>query len=308
MVTHSHHGAHVSDATMGWAVAVTVAFVAAEAVAGWLGGSLALLSDAGHNLADAAALGLSWYGLRVAAKPSHQQMTFGYHRVGIFAAFVNAVSLVVIALVIAWEALSRLRQPEPASSALMIGVAIAAVVVNVGIGLRLHRGAEHDLNIRSAYLHMIGDAVSAGAVVVAGIVVAVTHDPVADPIVSLVIAVLIVYSTYGIFRDSVTVLLEGTPPNVDMPAVIEAIRGVRGVIDVHDLHVWTVGPGLIACSCHILVAEQSVREGQDVLRRVVHDLEHQFPISHTTIQVESEGCASDDPYCTAPTPVRHAPH
>jgi cobalt-zinc-cadmium efflux system protein len=292
---------------MGWAVAVTVAFVIAEAVAGWVGGSLALLSDAGHNLSDAAALGLSWYGLRVAARPSHHRMTFGYHRVGIFAAFVNAVSLVVIAVVIAWEAIVRLREPEPASSGIMIGVAIAGVIVNTVIGLRLHRGAKHDLNIRSAYLHMIGDAASAGAVVIAGIVVALQGDPVADPIVSLLIAVFIVYSTYGIFRDSVTVLLEGTPANVDMPAVVEAIRSVRGVIDVHDLHVWTVGPGLIACSCHILVAEQSVREGQDVLRRVVHDLEHRFPISHTTIQVESEGCASDDPYCTTPpVPVRHS--
>lgn len=310
-MAHSHEHRHavadgVSDRTMAWAVGVTVAFVVVEALAGWFGSSLALLSDAGHNLADAAALGLSWYALRAAAKPSHHRMTFGYHRVGIFAAFVNAVSLVVLALVIAWEAVSRFRSPEPASSVLMISVAVVAVIVNTAIGLRLHRGARHDINVRSAYLHMIGDAVSAGAVVVAGIIVAATHDPLADPIVSLIIAALIVYSTYEVFRDTISVLLEGTPAGIEMPAVINAIKSVGGVLDVHDLHVWTVGPGVIACSCHILVAEQSVREGQQVLRRVVHDLEHRFTIGHTTIQVEVEGCAADDMYCTAPSTARHS--
>ncbi len=284
---------------MAAAVGVTVAFVLAEAAAGWFAGSLALLSDAGHNLADAAALALSWYALRLAGRPSHHGMTFGYHRVGIFAAFVNAASLILIAFVIAWEAVTRLRTPEPASSTAMIVVAAMAVVVNGVIGLKLHGGAEHDINVRSAYLHMLGDAISACAVVVAGILVAVTHSTLADPIVSLLIAALIVYSTYEVFRDSITILLEGTPAGIEMPTVIDAIRSVGGVMDVHDLHVWTVGPGVIACSCHILVGEQSVREGQQVLRAVVHELEHRFRIGHSTIQVEVEGCASDDMYCTA---------
>jgi cobalt-zinc-cadmium efflux system protein len=310
-VAHPHaHGhvdaGHVSDTTMAWAVGVTTAFVAAEAIAGWVGDSLALLSDAGHNLADAAALALSWYALRVAARPSHDRMTFGYHRVGIFAAFVNAVSLVVIAVVIAWESIDRLRHPAPASSSLMIGVALVAVAMNVAIGLRLQRAAERDINVRSAYIHMLGDALSAAAVVTAGVIVAVTGHTIADPIVSLIIATLIVYSTYEVFRDSTTVLLEGTPADIDMPAVVAAIKSAGGVLDVHDLHVWTVGPGVIACSCHIVVAEQSVREGQQVLRRVVDGLEHAFPISHTTIQVEVEGCAADDMYCTAATSGRHA--
>jgi cobalt-zinc-cadmium efflux system protein len=299
---HHHHGAvatHVSDTTMAWAVGVTLAFVVAEAIAGWVGGSLALMSDAGHNLADAAALALSWYALRAANKPSHQRMTFGYHRVGIFAAFVNAVSLVLIAAVIAWEAIMRVRTPETPNSTVMIAVAAVAVVVNLAIGLRLHRGAEHDVNIRSAYLHMIGDAVSACAVVVAGVLVGTTGMPIADPIVSLLIAALIIYSTYDVFRDSTTVLLEGTPIGLEMADVIAAIRGVGGVLDVHDLHVWTVGPGVVACSCHVLVAEQSVREGQQVLRAVVHELEHRFQFGHTTIQVEVENCAADDMYCTA---------
>ena len=282
---------------MGMAVAVTLAFVVAEALAGWFGNSLALLSDAGHNLADAAALGLSWYALRMANKPSHHGMTFGYHRVGVFAALVNAVSLVIIALVIGFEAIERLRDPEPASGRLMIVVALTAIVVNAWISVRLRHGAQHDINIRSAYLHMVGDAVAALGVVLAGVLVLITHSTVADPIVSLMIAALILYSSYDVLRESTTVLLEGTPASMDMPGVIAAIKGVAGVLDVHDLHVWMVGPGVIACSCHILVAEQSVREGQQVLRAVAHALEHEFRITHTTIQVEVEGCAADDMYC-----------
>jgi cobalt-zinc-cadmium efflux system protein len=294
---HAHVPPNVSSRAMGAAVGLTLAFVFVEAGAGWIGRSLALLSDAGHNLADAAALGFSWYALWIANKPSHQGMTFGYHRVGILAALLNAVSLVVIAVLIGWEAMARIRQPEIANGAVMMGVAAAAIVVNAAIGLRLHRGAKDDLNVRSAYLHMVGDAVSAFGVVVAGALVAWMHVALADPIVSLLIAGLILYSSYGVLRESVTVLLEGTPAGMDMPAVIAAIKAVSGVLDVHDLHVWMVGPGVVACSCHLVVAEQSVREGQQVLRAVVDDIQHRFHITHTTVQVEVEGCDATDMYC-----------
>jgi cobalt-zinc-cadmium efflux system protein len=302
---HAHHHAHghshvpvnVSSRAMCAAVTLTLAFVLVEAIAGWRAHSLALLSDAGHNLADAAALGFSWYALSVASRPSHQGMTFGYHRVGIFAALANALSLVLIAAVIGWEAIARIREPQVANGPLMIGVAAAAIVVNLAIGLWLRRGAKDDLNIRSAYLHMMGDALSAVGVVIAGILVATQHVVLADPLVSLLIAGLILYSSYGVLRESATVLLEGTPPGMDMPAVIAAIQGVAGVLDVHDLHVWMVGPGVVACSCHILVAEQSIRDGQQVLRAVVNDIEHRFHITHTTVQVEVEGCDATDMYC-----------
>jgi cobalt-zinc-cadmium efflux system protein len=284
---------------MGAAVTLTLTFVVVEAVCGWRAHSLALLSDAGHNLADAASLSFSWYALWISNKPSHHGMTFGYHRVGIFAALVNAVSLVVIALFIGWEAIVRIRQPEVANGTVMVAVAAAAIVVNGLIGVWLHRGAQQDMNIRSAYLHMVGDAVSAFGVVIAGILVVVMRAPLADPIVSFLIAGLILYSSYGILNESVTVLLEGTPAGMDMPAVIAAIKAVTGVLDVHDLHVWMVGPGVVACSCHIVVAEQSVREGQQVLRSVVHDIEHRFHITHTTVQVEVEGCDVTDMYCVS---------
>ena len=282
---------------MGTAVLLTVSFVVIEAVAGWLAHSLALISDAGHNLADAAALGLSWYAIRIAARPSHRGMTFGYRRVEVFAALINGLSLVMIAAVIGWEAIARILHPDIADGRTMIAVALSAIVLNLLISVWLHRASKDNLNIRSAYLHMLGDAVAALGVAVAGAIVLTTGASWVDPLVSFIIALLIVYSSYGVLRESATILLEGTPAGLDMDAVRDAIRGVDGVRNIHDLHVWVIGPGVVACSCHILVAEQSIREGQQVLRAVVHELEHHFQITHTTVQVEVEGCDADDMYC-----------
>jgi len=294
---HSHTHAQVAPRVMAMAVVLTVAFVAAEAVAGFIAHSLALLSDAAHNLTDAAALGLSWYALSVARKPSNHGMTYGYHRVGVAAALVNGISLAVIAGFIVWEAIARLQSPSSSDGRLMIAVALLAVVVNATIGVRLHEASKHDMNVRSAYLHMIGDAISAFGVAIAGAIVALTGSVVADPVVSMLIAAFILTSSVKVIRDSATVLLEGTPPGTDMPAVLAAIKSVPGVLDVHDLHVWMVGPGVIACSCHIVVADQSAREGQQVMRAVVHDVEHRFHITHTTVQVEVERCLPAEVPC-----------
>lgn len=308
--SNGHVGGHgITGRKMGLAVILTLAFVVGETVAGYFAHSLALLSDAGHNFADAAALGFSWYALWIAKKPSNKDMTFGYHRVGILAPLVNAVSLVVIAIFILIEAVGRFRHPEAVNSWVMIGVAGVAVVLNLVIGLWLHSGAKHDINIRGAYVHMIGDAVSSFGVVLAGVIVALTKASVADPVVSFVIAALILKSSWGILKESVTILLEGTPDGIDMAAVVTAIRSVAGVKDVHDLHVWTVGPGVIACCCHILVAEQTVREGQQVLRAVRQELDGRFKINHTTVQVEVEGHECDDMYCSIrPAEGAHAGH
>lgn len=295
---HGHnHGSSLTGKRLGLSVVITLSFVVGEAIAGYFAHSLALLSDAGHNFADALALIFSWYGLWLATRPSTSKRTFGYHRVGILAALVNAVSLVVIALLIFWEAFSRLRYPEAIHSTPMIVVALIAVVINTVISLWLRQSAKHDLNVRSAYLHMLGDALSAAGVVVAGLIVAFTGASVADPIVSILIGLLIVWSSWGILRESVNVLLESIPEGMDMDAVEKTICEVEGVLAVHDLHVWTIGSGIIACSCHIRVGEQSIREGQNVLRAVNDVLNRQFKISHATIQVEVEGCDPDDMYC-----------
>lgn len=292
---------------LGLAVALTLAFVVGEAVAGILAQSLALLSDAGHNFADAAALAFSWYALWIAAKPAHPGMTFGYHRVGILAALANAVSLVVIALVILADAVVRLRNPELPHGWVMVGVATLAIGMNVVISFWLRSGAKHDINVRSAYLHMLGDALSACGVVAAGVIVATTGISIADPLASLLIAGLVLVSSWGILKEAVTILLEGTPAGMDMAMVEQVIGKVEGVEGVHDLHVWTVGPGVIACSCHVVVAEQSIREGQQVIRSVVDRLHVDFDINHSTVQVEVEGHESNEMYCTLRAGAKRPP-
>src|SRR5947209_7040624 len=302
---HHHHHGEMTGRRMVFSIALTAAFVVAELVAGLFSHSLALLSDAGHNFADALALILSWYALTVSQRPANASRTFGYHRVGILVALANAATLVVIALSIFWEAFQRLREPAPVSSGLMIGVALVALLLNTVISLWLRGEAKHDLNMRSAYLHMVGDALSALGVVVAGVVIALTGSTLADPVVSLLIGGLILWSSGGILTEAVTVLLEAAPSSLDMAALEQAIQDVDGVMDVHDLHVWSVATGIIACSCHILVAEQSVRSGQQVLRAVADLLEHAYGITHTTVQVEVEGCEPNDMYCTMRAAHRH---
>src|SRR5258706_2346734 len=295
---HAHgHDVGTTGRRLILSMIVTVAFVVGEAIAGYFAHSLALLSDAGHNFSDALALVFSWYAIWMAQKPSTAKRTFGHHRVGILTALVNSVSLVVIALLIFWEAISRLRHREPVRSSPMIIVALVAVLVNTLISLWLRGAARRDLNVRTAYLHMLGDAVSAAGVVAAGVVVAFTGTSIADPLVALLIGLLILWSSWSILKESVNVLLEAIPEGLNMEAVERAISGVAGVVAVHDLHVWTVGSGIIACSCHITVEEQSVRSGQNVLRAVAEELEHDFGITHTTIQVEAEGCEENDMYC-----------
>ena len=289
---------------LAFAVGLTVAFVIGEAIAGFAANSVALISDAGHNLADAAALGFSLYAMWLAQRPSNSKMTFGYHRATILAALVNAVSLVGIAIVILVEAFSRLRHPTEVSSKLMIGVALFAIAVNVGISLMLAKG-KSDLNLRSAYIHMMGDAISAGGVVLAGILIAFTQKTVADPIVSILIAALILWSSWGILKESVEVLMEGTPADIQMPEVEQAILAVEGVTGVHDLHVWTVSSGYIACCCHICVGLQTVQRGEQVLRKVADMLTHKFKVSHATIQVEVDGCQKNEMYCAATPHVVH---
>ncbi len=298
-MAHTHtHVAPESGRSLGLSILLTFAFVLGEAIAGSFAHSLALLSDAAHNLADALALIFSWYAIRVARRPPNARRTYGYHRVGILVALVNAVTLVVLALWIFWEAVQRLQSPGPVESGPMIGVALIAVALNGVISLWLRGGAKHDLNVRSAYLHMLGDAFSAMGVVVAGIVVATTGAAIADPIVSFLIGGLILWSSWGILTEAVDVLLEAAPKGLDMAALEHGIKDVPDVIDVHDLHVWTVASGMIACSCHIVIEEQSASSGQNVHRAVASMLKHHYGIGHTTVQVEVEGCASDEMYCT----------
>jgi len=299
-MAHSHSRL-VTGRFVGVSIVLTALFVAVEAVAGYWSNSLALLSDAGHNFTDALALVFSWYAVRASRWPADAKRTFGYHRAGILAALINAGSLVLIALFVFWEAVQRLNSPEPVQGGLMIGVALAAVLLNGLISIWLHAEGKHDLNIRSAYLHMLGDALSAVGVVIAGVVVTATGQTIADPLVSLLIGALILWSSWGILTEAVRVLMEAAPKGLDVAKVVQSVCQVPGVLDVHDLHVWTVTSGMTACSLHIRVVEQSALEGQRIQQAVAAMLEHDFRIAHSTIQVEVETCGVNGLHCDMQT-------
>lgn len=282
-----------------YAVLLMSVFVIVEAIVGYYAHSLALISDAGHNFADILALLLAWYGIWIAKRPANAQRTYGYHRTGILAALINAVSLVVIALVIAYEALVRLQQPHPAvNSNIMMLTASAALLLNLLMSKMLAADAKHNLNVRGAYLHMLGDALASCGVITAGLIIKFSGFNAADPVISLIISALILWSSWGLLTESTQILLESTPRHLDMQTIATVIKNMPGVLNVHDLHIWTVSSGIIACSCHLVVAEQSVRSGQQVLQTVANELQKTFHIDHSTIQIEVEGCDPNDMYCT----------
>jgi cobalt-zinc-cadmium efflux system protein len=291
--THSHNGI-ISSQHLWIATILTLTFCLGEATVGYLSNSLALMADAGHNFADALALALSAFAAWIATKPADNKRTFGYHRAGILAALANAGSLVIMAGVIFWEALHRLLAPEAVQSMPMIWTALIAIILNSGIAWWLFKAAKEDLNIKSAFQHMVGDAAASFGVVIAGIIIALTGAYIADPIVSIIFAALVLWSSWSILTESVSVLLEATPVGIDLSKVEEAINCVTGVHYVHDLHIWTISSGLIASSCHIVVAEQSVTDSQQIQEKVAHMLVHDFNIGHSTIQIEVDDCGGHE--------------
>jgi cobalt-zinc-cadmium efflux system protein len=292
-----HHHAHIHDHSdvfhshapvgkMRMAFLLTLCIFAVEIAGGMLSHSLALLSDAGHVLTDLAAIGLSWYALLQSEKPSNQSMTFGYYRAGIVAALVNGITLIVITLWILWEAVQRFQHAEPVTSTWMFISAGIGLFVNLYLGLGMRH--EDNMNIKSAVLHMLGDAAASAAVIAGGIVIALTGWYVVDPLLSVAIAILISFGAWQLVRQTVVILMEGTPRDVDIEGVIRAIRAVPGVHDVHDLHVWSITRGKNALSCHVVMdGTLTVRGSQGVLRDIEHRLSH-MNIGHVTIQVEDQ--------------------
>lgn len=287
------------------ALGITAAFVVIEAAAGFLSNSLALLSDAAHNFTDVIALGLSWYAIRLSHRPANPTKTFGYHRAGILTALVNSTTLVLIALFIFFESYQRLLRPESVQSSLLIGVAALAFIVNL-VTAWLIRRHDGDLNVRSAFVHLAGDALSTLGALLAGIGIALTGWNVFDPIASTLIGLLILVSAWGILRETVEILLEGTPRGIEMDTLVDDMMQIEGVRGVHDLHAWSITANLRALSAHVLTDDISVGEGAAIQRTINQMLVNRYGIAHATIQLECEGCEPDYLFCELETNGR--PH
>ena len=279
---------HVTDrgATLKKALALTCVILAVEFAGGLVSHSLALLSDAGHVLTDVFALGLAWFAVEQAKRPADQRRSYGYHRVSILAALVNAVTLIVIVIVIAYEAVRRIVNPEPVQGAVVIVSALVAIAVNSYIAFGL-RGDTKSLNLRAAMLHIVGDIGASVGVVVAGTVILLTGWLYIDPLLSLAIAVLIAFGAWRIVRETVNLLLEGTPNDINLGAVTSEILDTGRVTGMHDLHVWALSSDDMALSCHVVVGDLPLADAEHIVRDMEKRLCARFDIGHTTIQVES---------------------
>ena len=268
---------------------VTFAYILLLVVAGLRAHSLALLSEAGHNLSDFLALLLSLVALYLEARPASATKTYGWRRAGVLAALVNSVSLIAVSFFIFYEAFHRLRAPRDVHAGTMMAVAGAGVVMNGVIALLLFRSS-HDVNLRSALIHEIGDTLSTAAVILGGWAILLTGQSWIDSALSFGIGALILWSAFGIVRETLNILLEGTPRGMKLEKVAAAIRTIEGVRDVHDLHVWSIGSENHALSAHIAIADIPPSVSDQILRDVKERLHHDFHIHHTTIQFEHEVC------------------
>jgi cobalt-zinc-cadmium efflux system protein len=283
---HAAHGesgrGHVRKLRL--ALGVTIIVLVAEVVGGILSNSLALLADAGHMLTDVAALALSLFVSWFSMRPETPRRTYGYVRLEILAAFVNGGALLVISAFIAWEAFARLRAPEPVGGGLMLVIALVGLLSNIVAAITLHGASDASLNVRGAYLHVLGDLLGSVGTVLAAVIIRFTGWLPADPLVSLVVMLLIVRGAWRLVREAVDVMLESTPAHISLGGVRAQIEAIPGVESVHDLHVWTVTSGVVAMSAHAIVREPDRQ--QHVLEHV-HDVMRLFGIQHVTIQLES---------------------
>jgi cobalt-zinc-cadmium efflux system protein len=282
---------------------VTLVYIVLLVIAGFRAHSLALLSEAGHNLTDFLALLMSWGAVYLQGRPPSARKTFGYNRAGVLAAFVNGLTLVLISFYIWYEAFRRLQSPVDVDAHVMIWVAAAGVAMNGAITLLLMRG-HRDINVRSALLHEIGDTLSTAAVIVGGVVIAYTGQHWIDPALSVGIGVMILWSSTGIIRESLNILLEGTPRGMDPTRIEDAIRTVPGVCSVHDLHVWSIGSDTHSLSCHVGIEDMPASESSVILEQIRNVLNERFHIHHTTIQFELNACEVVDG-CVIPVSPGH---
>ena len=278
-------------------LSLNAVIIVVEFVGGYFTNSLGLMSDAGHNLIDQGSLFLALYAHILAARPATETRTFGYHRAGILVSFVNGLVLLVTAVVLGFFAVRRLHTPVSVPGEWVILIALASFAANFAVALLLKHGAKDDLNIRGAFWHMLADAWVSLGVAASGVGILWTDWTVLDSLVSLVIVGVIVKGAWPIFRESLDVLLESTPPGVNTSQVIEAIEGLEGVGNVHDLHIWAVEPRLIMLTCHVMIAPQSLRQKDELLPTIQALMAERFNIHHLTIQLETQCTDPDTVHC-----------
>jgi cobalt-zinc-cadmium efflux system protein len=279
---------------------LTIVILVVEVAGGVLSHSLALLSDAGHMLTDVMALGLAWFAAVQAERPADARKTFGYSRTGILAAQINAVALIVIVVVVAYEAVRRLQHPERVTPWVMFVAAAVGLVINLYLGLRLQRKDRENLNVRAAVLHLFGDVGASVAVITGGVVILLTGWYAVDPIISLVIAALIATGAWSILRETTDILMEATPKGLNVAQLVRDMVRLPEVSDVHDLHIWSVAGGMHALSAHVQVSDRPLSTCDALLGRLNQVLRDRYHIEHTTIQFECAGCVPNDLYCAWP--------
>ncbi|MGB8656260.1 MAG: cation diffusion facilitator family transporter [Candidatus Zixiibacteriota bacterium] len=291
---HAHYYVTEKVKSVVW---LTVAIFVLELVGGILTHSLALVSDAGHIFADVFALGLSWGALALSVLPANQKKTYGYLRAEVLAAIINGVTLLLVAMGIFVEAFMRFKQPVPVKSLEMFVIAVIGLLVNLFVFLRLKGIAEHSLNVKSAFLHVVGDMLASVGVIIGGLIMLFTKIYLVDPIISVLIGMIILRGAFLVIRESTDILLEGVPKNVELGRVDSVLRTVEGVEDLHELHVWSVSSKDVALSCHVMVKEQSTHSAQKILDQIRSKLKEEFAIQHTTIQFECRCCAAQPSEC-----------
>jgi cobalt-zinc-cadmium efflux system protein len=292
-MTHPHEHEHVNQVGVRPLV-ITLVIVAgvmiAEVIGGVISHSLALISDAGHMMVDALALGLSLFAVNLAKRPSTLTRTFGYHRVEIMAALANGSILVLVAAFIFFESYQRFREPSDVRTSIMLLTACIGLVANIAGIFLLRKGSHASLNIRGAFWHVLGDTISSVGVIAAAIIIMVTGWKYADPVVAIIIGIIILWGAVRLVRDSVDILMESVPKHIRVEDVVNAIRQIPGVKEIHDVHIWTITSGIIALSAHLMIQDQMVSHSTEVREQVNRMLEEQFNITHTTLQLECARC------------------
>jgi cobalt-zinc-cadmium efflux system protein len=283
-MAHHHHSDNTKSLT--WALAITGSWFVIETIGGFYSNSLALLADAAHMLTDLAALGLSLFALKISTRPANHQMTYGYLRAEILAALANGIFLVLIGLFIFYESYQRFLTPPEIKSVPMLLIAATGLIANLATAALLFKGRRENLNLRGAFLHVLGDTMGSVGAIVAGIVILVWQWRLADPIVSVIVGALVLFSSYELVKESVDILLEATPRHLKVPQILQDLGNVPNVLSVHDLHVWAITSEVPAMSCHIVL-----KKGEDpssALSALSCLMREKYGIGHTTIQIEFE--------------------